>query len=97
MNPFVPEEKANELLTLYPDMPNFPSPQGVKIPAAWLIDQCGWKGKSHGGAAVYDKQPLILVNRDHATPADIMELAMLIKQSVQEKFNITLEPEVNYI
>ena len=71
--------------------------QHIKIPAAWLIEQCGWKGKCHGGAAVYDKQPLILVNECHATPGDIMELASLIQQSVFNKFHIQLEPEVNYI
>lgn len=97
MNPFVPEEQANALLKQYPDMPHFETPQGVKIPAAWLIEQCGWKGKSHGGAAVYEKQPLILVNKDHATPTDIIELAGMIRQSVLEKFQIQIYPEVNYI
>ena len=73
------------------------SPEQIKIPAAWLIEQCGWKGKSHGGAAVYEKQPLIIVNQHQATPQDIMELASLIQQSVQEKFQIAIQPEVNYI
>ena len=97
MNPFVPEEKANELLAQYPDMPNFPSPQGVKIPAAWLIEQCGWKGKRMGGAQVWPKQPLVIVNADHATPKDIISLAEAVRESVKEKFGIEIRPEVNYI
>ena len=103
MNPFVPEEKANELLKQYPDMPNFPSLQGgdrgrfVKIPAAWLIEQCGWKGKRMGGAQVWPKQPLVIVNADHATPEDIISLAEAVSMSVKEKFGIEIRPEVNYI
>lgn len=97
MNPFVPEEKANELLAQYPDMPHFPSPQGVKIPAAWLIEQCGWKGRRMGGAQVWPKQPLVIVNADHATPEDIISLAEAVSESVKEKFGIDIRPEVNYI
>ena len=97
MNPFVPEEQANELLKLYPDMPHFPSPQGVKIPAAWLIEQCGWKGKTLGGAQVWPKQALVIVNANKAKAEDIMALAAAISKSVKEKFNITINPEVNYI
>ena len=97
MNPFVPEEQADQLLALYPDMPNFPSPQGVKIPAAWLIEQCGWKGKTLGGAQVWPKQPLVIVNANHATAQDIIDLAAAVSASVKEKFNIDIHPEVNYI
>ncbi len=103
MNPFVPEEKAAELLAQYPDMPNFPSLQGgdrgrlVKIPAAWLIEQCGWKGRRMGGAQVWPKQPLVIVNADHATPEDIISLAEAVSESVKEKFGIDIRPEVNYI
>ena len=97
MNPFVPEEQANELLKLYPDMPHFETPQGVKIPAAWLIEQCGWKGKTLGGAQVWPKQPLVIVNANNATAQDIIDLAAAVSASVKEKFNITINPEVNYI
>lgn len=98
MNPFVPEEKANALLKLYPEMPNFPSPQGVKIPAAWLIEQCGLKGKTLGGAQVWNKQPLVIVNATgKAKPEDIIALAKLVSDSVLERFNIRINPEVNYI
>ena len=97
MNPFVPEEQANELLQRYPDMPHFPSPQGVKIPAAWLIEQCGWKGKTLGGAQVWPKQALVIVNANKAKAEDIIALAAAISKSVKETFNITISPEVNYI
>ena len=97
MNPFVSAEQANALLTQYPDMPHFETPQGVKIPAAWLIEQCGWKGKTLGGAQVWPKQALVIVNANHATAKDIMNLAAAISASVKEKFNITINPEVNYI
>lgn len=97
MNPFVPEEQAKELLKLYLDMPHFETPQGVKIPAAWLIEQCGWKGKTLGGAQVWPKQPLVIVNANHATAQDIIDLAAAVSASVKEKFNITINPEVNYI
>ena len=97
MNPFVPEEQANELLAQYPDMPHFPTPQGVKIPAAWLIEQCGWKGKTLGGAQVWPKQPLVIVNVHNASAQDIMDLAAQVSASVKEKFGIEIRPEVNYI
>ena len=97
MNPFVPAEQANALLALYPDMPHFETPQGVKIPAAWLIEQCGWKGKTLGGAQVWPKQPLVIVNANNASAQDIIDLAAQVAASVQEKFGITIRPEVNYI
>ena len=69
----------------------------IKIPAAWLIEQCGWKGKTHGGAQVWPKQALVIVNANNATAQDIIDLAAAISASVKEKFNITINPEVNYI
>ena len=100
-NPVVPEEQANALLEQYPDMPHFPSPQGeerlIKIPAAWLIEQCGWKGKKLGGAQCYPKQPLVLINADNATSEEIVTLAATICADVKTKFGITISPEVNYI
>lgn len=97
MNPFVPEEKAAELLKRYSEMPHFETPQGVKIPAAWLIEQCGWKGKKLGGAQVWHKQPLVIVNANNATPDDIIALAAQVSASVKDKFGIDIHPEVNYI
>lgn len=98
MNPVVPVKVYQDLEATYSNVPHYViNNDQVKIPAAWLIEQCGWKGKCHGGAAVYDKQPLILVNKHHATPQDIIELASAIQQSVYDKFKIQIHPEVNYI
>ena len=70
----------------------------IKIPAAWLIEQCGWKGKRSGGAAVYDKQPLVIVNyTGDAYPEEIIGLERRIIASVKSKFNIELHPEVEHI
>ena len=97
-NPVIPVEAYQAIAATYTDVPHYViSDDEIKVPAAWLIEQCGWKGKRHGGAGVYEKQPLILVNLGHATANDIMELASLIQQSVFKKFHIQLEPEVNYI
>ncbi len=69
-----------------------------KVPAAWLIDKCGWKGKEFGGAAVYDNQPLVLVNKSgEASPGEIIALEEAIRNSVREKFGVTLEKEVEYV
>ena len=97
-NPVVPAAQFEALRAQYPAMPHYPASDAqVKIPAAWLIEQCGWKGKTVGGAAVYDKQPLVLVNKNHATPADVQTLAQQIVDSVITKFNIKIDPEANYI
>ncbi len=70
----------------------------IKIPAAWLIDRCGFKGETEGGAAVYEKQPLVLVNATgSATPADVLELERRIVATVHERFGISLHPEVEHL
>ena len=97
-NPVVDIDVFRNIAKNYNNVPHYMlNDYQVKIPAAWLIDMCGMKGKSMGGAAVYDKQPLIIVNKNHATPAHIAALASLIQQNVYKKFNIHIEPEVNYI
>ena len=97
-NPVVPVEVYQRIALSYPAVPHYViNEDSVKIPAAWLIDQCGLKGKELGGAAVYERQPLILVNKHNAKPNDIIALADHVKQCVYNKFNITLNPEVNYI
>lgn len=96
-NPVVPREKYDEIAASYERVPHFEQDGGIKIPAAWLIEQCGWKGKSLGGARCYEKQPLVLVNAGNATPEDIINLASAICADVKAKFNITINPEVNYI
>lgn len=97
-NPVIDTAQYRQLLSEYPSMPHYSAPDNmVKIPAAWLIDQCGMKGFSVGNAQVYDKQPLVIVNNGHATASDITTLATKIQQKVAEKFNITIHPEVIYI
>jgi UDP-N-acetylenolpyruvoylglucosamine reductase len=97
-NPFVKINEFEKLRKNYPEIPFYPvDDQLVKIPAAWLIEQCGMKKKSVGGAAVYEKQALILINRDHAIGEEIALLATEIQNAVKDKFSIELEPEVIYI
>ena len=96
-NPIVPREVYEVIAAQYEKVPHYEQEGGIKIPAAWLIEQCGWKGKMMGGAQCYEKQPLVLVNRNNATPEDIVNLAAAICKDVQDKFGITISPEVNYI
>ena len=98
MNPVISQSEFEVLKGGYPDIPSYPAPGGmVKVPAGWLIEQAGWKGRSLGPAAVYDRQALVLVNRGGATGADIIRLADAIIKEVKERFGITLSTEVNYI
>ncbi|MDR1004895.1 MAG: UDP-N-acetylmuramate dehydrogenase [Prevotellaceae bacterium] len=97
-NPVVPYALFERLHGQYPQMPFYAQDDGlVKIPAAWLIEQCGWKGRSLGAAAVYDKQPLVLVNRGGATGQEIKALSDAVQQSVHHRFGIEIQPEVNFI
>ena len=96
-NPIVPREQYEAIAAQYERVPHYDQDGGVKIPAAWLIEQCGWKGKTIGGAQCYAKQPLVLVNTGNATPQDVITLAQNICDSVHDKFGITISPEVNYI
>lgn len=98
MNPVVSRGVFEALQKSYPQMPFYElDTDKVKIPAGWMIEQCGWKGKSMGAAAVHDKQALVLVNRGGATGADIVALSDAIRSSVLEKFGIEIHPEVNFI
>ena len=80
-------------------VPHYDLPDGtVKVPAAWMIEQCGWKGKRSGNAAVYDKQPLVIVNyTGEAYPEEIIGLEKRIIASIKAKFDIELHPEVDHI
>ena len=97
-NPVIP---AEEFARVSPDgnAPHFLLGDGsVKVPAAWLIDSCGLKGKVIGGAAVYDRQPLVIVNHSgEALPTDILTLEKLIIDTVKERFGIELHPEVEHV
>jgi len=97
-NPVVSRE---DFARISPDggAPHFDLPDGtVKVPAAWMIDQCGLKGASEGGAAVYEKQPLVLVNASgQAAPQEVLALEQRIINTVRERFGVTLHPEVEHI
>jgi len=98
MNPVISKKHFENLLIAYPQIPHYYiSEIEEKIPAAWLIDQCGWKGKQIGNAAVHYKQALVLINKGGAKGSEIAFLAQQIQKSVFEKFQINLNPEVNYI
>ena len=93
-NPLVDAAHAQTLLAQYPQMPHYPQPDGrVKLAAGWLIDQCGLKGKTIGGAAVHDKQALVLVNKNRATAADVRALSDEICRIVAQRFAVDLQPE----
>lgn len=94
-NPKIPLKQYEELRQSYPLVPGFPEGDNqVKVPAGWLIEQCGWKGKRRGNCGVYEKQALILVNYGEAQGNEILLLAKEIQSSVQSKFHISLETEV---
>ena len=98
MNPVVSREKFEALLAQYPQIPHYYiDEQHEKIPAGWMIDQCGWKGKSLGRAGVHDKQALVLVNCGGATGQEIVDLCEAIRNDVRERFGIDIHPEVNII
>ena len=95
-NPMVTVEQHEMLMTDFPEMPHYMLDDGnVKIPAAWLIEQCGWKGKVIGNTGTYEKQALVIVNYGGATGEEIWELAQRIIKSVEKIFGIVLIPEVN--
>ena len=98
MNPVVSRQKYEELAAQYPQMPHYTvDAQHEKIPAGWMIEQCGWKGKSLGRAGVHDKQALVLVNLGGATGQEIVDLCETIRKDVSDKFGIDIHPEVNVI
>lgn len=96
-NPTISTEQFSLLQATYPDMPHYPQGEKVKIPAAWLIQQCGWKGKRLGNYGVHERQALVLVNYGGARGSDLYQLSCDIQQSVAERFGIGLEREVNVV
>ncbi len=99
-NPMVSAEQCADIIGRDPGVVHYPLPDGnIKLAAAWLIDACGWRGKSMGQAGVYPQQALVLINRgsidgaDGATGGEVMTLAKAIQTSVYERFGILLEPE----
>jgi UDP-N-acetylmuramate dehydrogenase len=95
-NPVVDQKLFLSLSAKYPDMPAYPhEDQSVKLAAGWLIEQCGWKGYRQGDAGVHKDQALVLVNYGKASGREILELSEKIAASVQKKFGVSLEREVN--
>lgn len=98
MNPIVLRVQFEALQRQYPRMPFYElDADRVKIPAGWMIDQCGWKGKALGPAAVHDQQALVLVNKGGAKGSDIIALSDAVRASVRRKFDVDIRPEVNLI
>ena len=98
VNPVIDESQFDKLKAQYPNIVSYAMLNNrVKLSAAWLIDNAGWHGKRVGGAAVYQKQCLVLINENNAIPSDVIELASQIKKSVFEKYGVEINPEVNYI
>jgi UDP-N-acetylmuramate dehydrogenase len=93
-NPVVTPEQCRDIIGRDPEIVHYPMADGsVKLAAAWMIDACGWKGKSVGQAGVYERQALVLVNRGAAIGSEVMTLARAIQESVYGRFGIRLEPE----
>jgi UDP-N-acetylmuramate dehydrogenase len=93
-NPMVSPEQCRDIIGRDPEIVHYPLPDGqIKLAAGWMIDACGWKGKSVGQAGVYEKQALVLVNRGGAIGSEVMTLARAIQESVYGRFGIRLEPE----
>lgn len=97
MNPVISEEAFTRLQAQYPHMPHYRQAVGVKIPAGWLIEQCGWKGKRVGRVGVHESQALVLVNLGGATGEEVVRLAEAIMDSVKQRFDIDLHTEVNIL
>jgi UDP-N-acetylmuramate dehydrogenase len=97
-NPSIQAELYAFIKKEHPTLPSYPADNGlIKIPAAWLIEQCGWKGKTLNNIGVHKDQALVLVNYGGGNGEYIWQIAMSIQASVKEKFNIILHPEVNMI
>lgn len=96
-NPSIPQDQFEALKVIHPTLPGYPGNQGVKVPAGWLIEQAGWKGKRMGEVGVHAKQALVLVNYGDGTGEEIKSLSEQIQASILEKFGIALQAEVNFI
>ena len=98
MNPIIPRSTFERIARDYPQAPHYDvDADHVKIPAGWMIEQCGWKGRALGPAGVYEKQALVLVNLGVATGKDISNLCEAIQADVESRFGIRIYPEVNFI
>ncbi|MDR0780979.1 MAG: UDP-N-acetylmuramate dehydrogenase [Pseudomonadales bacterium] len=96
-NPQITRARFAELRQDYPEIPGYPEDEYVKIPAAWLIERCGWKGYREGDVGVHQEHALVLVNHGKATGAALVALAERIQASVEQRFGIQLVPEVRIV
>ena len=97
-NPVVPVEQYQKAAANYPEMPSYPAGEGlVKVPAGWLIEQAGFKGKRFGNAGMHKNQALVLVNYGGATGSELLAVARDVQKTVREKFGIEIEAEVNIV
>lgn len=96
-NPTIPKSQFDALKSEFPEMPGYPNQDGIKVPAGWLIEQAGWKGKRTGQVGVHAKQALVLVHYGKGKGSEVKTLSQQIEQSVREKFGIDLDAEVNFI
>lgn len=96
-NPFLSPDAYDKLQKLIPGLPRYESSDGIKVPAAKLIEFCGWKGRSLGRAAVWDKQALVLINKGGASGKEIYDLSQAIRADVLKKLHVEITPEVNII
>ncbi len=96
-NPIVDIDTFEDIKKKYPDIPSYFNNNGVKIPAGWLIDRCGWRGYKEGHVGVWDKQALVLVHYGDGKPQEIIDLMKKIQNSVNKRFGIMIEAEVNII
>jgi UDP-N-acetylmuramate dehydrogenase len=96
-NPVMTSAQFEKLKRSFPGIISFQQDGKIKLAAAWMIEQCGWKGKRVGNAGVHSTQPMVLVNHGNATGPEILQLSNEIRKSVYEKFGVMLETEVNII
>lgn len=96
-NPTISSTHYQQLKLVFDTIPGYPTQEGIKVPAAWLIEQCGWKGKRFGEVGVHALQPLVLVNFGRGEGKDIQILSTAIQESIKNRFDIDLSPEVNFL
>lgn len=96
-NPMVSQAQWQQLQQTHHGIVGYPADSGVKLAAGWLIDQCGLKGQTQGGAKVHEQQALVLTNANHATTRDVIRLAAQVVEAVAQRFEVTLEHEVRFM
>src|SRR5690606_37225939 len=96
-NPIIPLQQYQQLQAKFPEIPGYKDPKGIKIPAAWMLEKAGWKGKTFGDIGVNRHHPLVMVNYGNGEGSAIKSLSQKIQADIKNKFGISLMPEVNFI